>query len=210
MITRIMTPGPTQVPEPVRIARSLPCGNPDLDETFADEYRDTCRLISRLLDTENETLILSGEGILGLEAACASLTEPGDRVLVLGHPAHYKAHNTDDDKGKGSPCRPAGQQIEQTHADAAGQCAGLLAEENGADEQGDISQVNKSAVRGDRKTDVNKCGEYVGQCDADGCDHHTENGRVVHSRYVFFCVCLIHDFPLSDKRMHFLSVYYAL
>ena len=62
-----MTPGPTQVPEPVRIARSLPCGNPDLDETFADEYRDTCRLISRLLDTENETLILSGEGILGLE-----------------------------------------------------------------------------------------------------------------------------------------------
>ena len=129
---------------------------------------------------------------------------------MLGHPAHYKAHNTDDDKGKGSPCRPAGQQIEQTHADAAGQCAGLLAEENGADEQGDISQVNKSAVRGDRKTDVNKCGEYVGQCDADGCDHHTENGRVVHSRYVFFCVCLIHDFPLSDKRMHFLSVYYAL
>ena len=26
---------------------------------------------------------MSGEGILGLEAACASLTEPGDRVLVL-------------------------------------------------------------------------------------------------------------------------------
>ena len=90
MITRIMTPGPTQVPEPVRIARSLPCGNPDLDETFADEYRDTCRLISRLLDTENETLILSGEGILGLEAACASLTEPGDRVLVLDNGIYGK------------------------------------------------------------------------------------------------------------------------
>ena len=28
-------------------------------------------------------LILSGEGILGLEAACASMTEPGDRVLIL-------------------------------------------------------------------------------------------------------------------------------
>lgn len=29
------------------------------------------------------TLILGGEGILGLEAACASLTEPGDKVLVI-------------------------------------------------------------------------------------------------------------------------------
>lgn len=26
---------------------------------------------------------MDGEGILGLEAACASLTEPGDKVLVL-------------------------------------------------------------------------------------------------------------------------------
>ncbi len=26
---------------------------------------------------------MSGEGILGLEAACASLTEKGDRVLVI-------------------------------------------------------------------------------------------------------------------------------
>ena len=26
---------------------------------------------------------MGGEGILGLEAACASLTEPGDRVLVI-------------------------------------------------------------------------------------------------------------------------------
>lgn len=90
MITKIMTPGPTQVPGDVLRARSLPCGNPDLDEEFPDEYRDTCRLISRLLDTENETLILSGEGILGLEAACASLTEPGDRVLVLDNGIYGK------------------------------------------------------------------------------------------------------------------------
>ena len=39
--------------------------------------------ISKLLNTTNETLILGGEGILGLEAACASLTEEGDRVLVI-------------------------------------------------------------------------------------------------------------------------------
>lgn len=80
---RIMTPGPTQVKENVRLARALECTNPDLDEEFVEYYHETCSLISRLLHTENETIIMDGEGILGLEAACASMTEPGDRVLVL-------------------------------------------------------------------------------------------------------------------------------
>lgn len=80
---KMMTPGPTQVKENVRMARARECGNPDIDETFVEFYKETCELISSLLHTGNETLILGGEGILGLEAACASLTEPGDRVLVL-------------------------------------------------------------------------------------------------------------------------------
>ena len=79
----LMTPGPTMVRENVRQARSLVVGNPDIDPDFYDFYRDTCRLMSDLLYTKDETLILGGEGILALEAACASLTEPGDRVLVL-------------------------------------------------------------------------------------------------------------------------------
>lgn len=78
-----MTPGPTQVPENVRTARSRVCTNPDIDEDFVEYYKETCELISSLLDTKNETFILSGEGILGLETACASLTEPGDKVLVI-------------------------------------------------------------------------------------------------------------------------------
>ena len=40
-------------------------------------------MLSKAMHTENKALILGGEGILGLEAACASLTEPGDRVLVI-------------------------------------------------------------------------------------------------------------------------------
>ena len=79
----IMTPGPTQVRGNVLAARALPCTNPDLDPDFFTFYKETCELISSLLHTGNQTLILDGEGILGLEAACASLTEPGDRVLVL-------------------------------------------------------------------------------------------------------------------------------
>lgn len=87
---KIMTPGPTQVRENVRAARSMPCTNPDLDPEFYDFYKETCELISSLLYTENEVFILDGEGILGLEAACASLTEPGDSVLVLDNGVYGK------------------------------------------------------------------------------------------------------------------------
>ena len=87
---KIMTPGPTQVAENVRLARSRECTNPDLDASFVEFYKETCEEISRLLHTDNETLILGGEGILGLEAACASMTEPGDRVLVLDNGIYGK------------------------------------------------------------------------------------------------------------------------
>lgn len=87
---KIMTPGPTQVRENVRMARSLVCTNPDLDPAFYDYYKETCELIAELLHTENKVYILDGEGILGLEAACASLTEPKDRVLVLDNGIYGK------------------------------------------------------------------------------------------------------------------------
>lgn len=79
----IMTPGPTQVRDNVRLARSLQTTNPDLDESFFKFYKETCEKIGKFLGTNNEVRILCGEGILGLEASCASLTEKGDRVLVI-------------------------------------------------------------------------------------------------------------------------------
>lgn len=82
-IPQIMTPGPTEVSENVRLARALRTTNPDLDIAFFDFYRETCSKLQKFLNTKNEVRILSGEGILGLEAACASLTEEGDRVLVI-------------------------------------------------------------------------------------------------------------------------------
>lgn len=80
---KIMSAGPTQVSEKVRMARSLETTNPDLDEAFFDFYKDTCDILKELLHSSGEAFILGGEGILGLEAACATLTEKGDRVLVL-------------------------------------------------------------------------------------------------------------------------------
>lgn len=79
----IYTPGPTQVRENVRIARAIETTNPDIDKDFVEFYKQTCDKIGNIIKTKNDVYILSGEGILGLEAACASLTEKGDRVLVI-------------------------------------------------------------------------------------------------------------------------------
>lgn len=79
----IMTPGPTYINEEVRNALAQPISNPDLDPGFFEFYKATCEYLQKLLKTQNDVLILSGEGILGLEAACASLIEPGDRVLCI-------------------------------------------------------------------------------------------------------------------------------
>lgn len=80
---KIMTPGPTQVRDNVRAARSLMTTNPDIDPEFAEYYKDTCDMIGETIHSTGNIYIMSGEGILGLEAACASLTETGDRVLVI-------------------------------------------------------------------------------------------------------------------------------
>ncbi|MBW9159546.1 alanine--glyoxylate aminotransferase family protein [Clostridium sp. FP2] len=82
-VSQIMTPGPTEVRENVRMARALATTNPDLDLEFYEFYKETCEKIGLFLKTNNQVRILSGEGILGLEAACASLTETHDRVLVI-------------------------------------------------------------------------------------------------------------------------------
>lgn len=79
----VYTPGPTSVRENVRMERAKVTTNPDVDRDFVDFYKNTCEKISNILNTKNETYILCGEGILGLEGACATLTEPGDRVLVI-------------------------------------------------------------------------------------------------------------------------------
>lgn len=79
----IYTPGPTNLRENVRRARALKTTNPDVDVDFVEFYKETCDRFREIINTKNDCYILSGEGILGLEAACASLTEKGDKVLVI-------------------------------------------------------------------------------------------------------------------------------
>ena len=79
----VYTPGPSEVRENVRLMRAEKTTNPDVDLDFCEFYKNTCDKMAQILKTTNDVYILSGEGILGLEAACASLTEEGDRVLVI-------------------------------------------------------------------------------------------------------------------------------
>lgn len=87
---KIMTPGPTQVKDNVRAARSLITTNPDIDTSFTEYYKHTCDMLGEIIHSTGNIYILSGEGILGLEAACASLTEAGDRVLIIDNGIYGK------------------------------------------------------------------------------------------------------------------------
>jgi aspartate aminotransferase-like enzyme len=62
-----------------------PITNPDLDPAFARSYESTQEKLKRLMKTKNDVLIMSGEGLLGLEAAVASLVEKGQKVLTIAN-----------------------------------------------------------------------------------------------------------------------------
>jgi aspartate aminotransferase-like enzyme len=90
-----MTPGPTEVPEVVRDRMAEPTPNPDLEPEFFARYRSLTDKLETVYragksgaadDTDpRDVVVLGGEGILGLEAAVASLVEAGDRVLCLSN-----------------------------------------------------------------------------------------------------------------------------
>ena len=82
-IPLLMTPGPTQVRKNVRAARATKTTNPDIDPQFFKDYKKTCLKLAEFMNTESQVLILGGEGMLALDATCASLTEMGDRILVI-------------------------------------------------------------------------------------------------------------------------------
>ncbi len=83
--TLTMTPGPTAIPDNVREAMAQPTMNPDVDPDFASFYETLLDKLAQVYDTDDEMVILGGEGILGLEAAVTSLVAPGDDVLCLGN-----------------------------------------------------------------------------------------------------------------------------
>ncbi|GAB3676572.1 pyridoxal-phosphate-dependent aminotransferase family protein [Halopiger thermotolerans] len=96
-----MTPGPTEVPTAVRQRMAEPTPNPDVESEFFETYRSLTANLERIYAAgggtagaaasaddplpDRDVVVLGGEGILGLEAAIASLLEEGDRVLCLSN-----------------------------------------------------------------------------------------------------------------------------
>ncbi len=78
-----LSPGPTEVHEEVRRAMALPSKLPDAHPEFIDYYLFLTDKLKKIFNTENDVRILNGEGILGLEAAIASLLMPGEKVLCI-------------------------------------------------------------------------------------------------------------------------------
>lgn len=81
----LMTPGPTAVPPTVREAMGAELVNPDVDPAFQDQYAAVCEKLARVQGTDDDVVVLGGEGILGLEAAVTSLVAPGDDVCCLSN-----------------------------------------------------------------------------------------------------------------------------
>lgn len=81
----LMTPGPTDLPPGVQEAMQRPILNPDVQPDFRVFYRRVEEKLRALYGTADDVVVLSGEGILGLETSVASVTAPGDRVLCLAN-----------------------------------------------------------------------------------------------------------------------------
>jgi aspartate aminotransferase-like enzyme len=81
----LMTPGPTAVPGDVREAMARAPVNSDVQAEFSPFYRDVLDKLGTVYGTEDDVLVLSGEGMLGLEASVASLVDSGEEVLCLAN-----------------------------------------------------------------------------------------------------------------------------
>ncbi|HEV2226243.1 MAG TPA: alanine--glyoxylate aminotransferase family protein [Nitrososphaerales archaeon] len=79
----VFTPGPTEVPARVLRRMAAPITNPDVDRKFVSFYEGVQSKLMALMKTKNDVLIMSAEGLLGLEAAVASLVGRGDKVLTV-------------------------------------------------------------------------------------------------------------------------------
>jgi aspartate aminotransferase-like enzyme len=81
----LMTPGPTALPREVREAIGRRIHNPDVEPEFTELYRSLLEKLAAVYGTDDDCVILAGEGMLGLEAGVASLVDDGETVLCLSN-----------------------------------------------------------------------------------------------------------------------------
>ena len=78
-----LVPGPVIVPNKVLEMYSKPYPSPDLDKDFLLLYNSTEKKLQEILETKNQIMIQTGEGMLGLWGALKSCLKPEDKVLAI-------------------------------------------------------------------------------------------------------------------------------
>jgi aspartate aminotransferase-like enzyme len=81
---RLRLPGPTTVPERVRLAMARPAINHRGPE-FAEILGEITRGLQRLMGTSNDVLVLTTSGTGVMEAGLANALSPGDKALILNN-----------------------------------------------------------------------------------------------------------------------------
>src|ERR1700682_6210658 len=79
---RLMTPGPTQVPEPARLAMArdvIHHRSPEFRAIFADVLDG----LKYVFQTANDVVVLTASGTGAMEAAVVNLVPRGGKVIVL-------------------------------------------------------------------------------------------------------------------------------
>ncbi|MCR5562969.1 MAG: aminotransferase class V-fold PLP-dependent enzyme [Desulfovibrio sp.] len=79
-----MVPGPVSLHPDVlsALARDYPSGQ--IDDDFMPLYHAVSRNLARFFDTDDDVVLMSGEGMLALWGALKSTLRPGDAVLTVG------------------------------------------------------------------------------------------------------------------------------
>lgn len=78
-----MVPGPTSVSHEVLEAGIKNYGSADIEKDYVELYADTARMLGEIMQTKNQVVIQTGEGMLALWSALKSCLLPGDKVLAL-------------------------------------------------------------------------------------------------------------------------------
>ena len=78
-----MVPGPVTLPQAVLDAYKINYGSADMESEFMELFNKTETALKIILQTKNQVVIQSGEGMLALWSALKSCLLPGDRVLSI-------------------------------------------------------------------------------------------------------------------------------
>lgn len=82
IVQRLLTPGPTAVPDPVLREMALPIIHHRTKE-FEAIFADVGQRLARLMKTDGPVLSIAGSGTTAFEASQVSLARPGSKVLAI-------------------------------------------------------------------------------------------------------------------------------